>query len=71
MSWVQSRALTSECDTPSLQQNFDIAQYGGLWYEITRDSEFYWEKDGTCVTAHYSLNSDGTVQVYNSQMEPG
>ena len=43
----------------------------GLWYEITRDSEFHWEKDASCVTAFYSANEDGTVAILNSQMLPG
>ena len=65
---VLSRSIDSECDTPTLQQNFDLSKYTGLWYEIARDSEFYWEKDGTCVTAHYAPNKDGSIQVFNSQI---
>ncbi len=45
-------------------QNFDAEQYAGKWYEIAR-FDFKHEKDMSNVTAEYSLNSDGTIQVVN------
>ena len=43
---------------------FDIEKYTGKWYEIAR-LDFYWEEGLSQVTAEYTLNSDGTLQVDN------
>ncbi len=43
---------------------FDLMQYLGTWHEIARfDSRF--ERDLVEVTAHYSLNEDGSIKVVN------
>lgn len=45
--------------------NFDVNKYLGTWYEIARfDSRF--EKDLDNVSAQYSLNEKGNVDVLNS-----
>ena len=49
-------ALTSPCANPELQADFDPSSYVGRWYEIQRKADFYFEKDGVCDTADYSLN---------------
>ncbi len=54
------------CDQPTLQSDFDITQYLGVWYEIVRDVETSYELGTDCVTPKYSLNPDGTVNVKNS-----
>ena len=54
------------CDQPTLQSNFDITQYLGTWYEIVRDAATSYEKGDDCVTPHYSLNPDGTLNIKNS-----
>ncbi|MBP1617784.1 MAG: lipocalin [Bacteroidetes bacterium] len=43
---------------------FDVDKYLGKWYEICR-LDFYWEKGLSQVTAEYSKNPDGTIQVNN------
>ena len=44
--------------------SFDAKRYMGTWYELARiDHRF--EKGLTEVSAHYSLNDDGTVTVIN------
>ncbi|MFA5556366.1 MAG: lipocalin family protein [Flavobacteriaceae bacterium] len=45
--------------------NFDVNQYTGLWYEIAR-IDFKHERNMDNVTAHYSLNEDGSIKVFNS-----
>lgn len=45
-------------------ENFDINKYMGQWYEIAR-FDFKQEKDLSQVTATYSLNEDGSVNVLN------
>ncbi|MFI3285670.1 MAG: lipocalin family protein [Rikenellaceae bacterium] len=43
---------------------FDLGRYLGKWHEIARfDTRF--ERDLVSVTAHYSLNPDGTIKVVN------
>ncbi len=45
-------------------ENLDLSRYLGEWHEIARfDSRF--ERDMVSVTAHYSLNSDGSIKVVN------
>ncbi|MFA6769817.1 MAG: lipocalin family protein [Bacteroidales bacterium] len=43
---------------------FESERYLGKWYEIAR-IDFKYEKDLNNVTAHYSLNEDGTIKVDN------
>ncbi len=43
---------------------FDLNRYSGQWYEIAR-IDFFFEKGLSNVTAHYSLNEDGSVKVVN------
>lgn len=45
-------------------EDFDKEKYLGQWYEIAR-LDFFWEKNLKNVTANYSLNEDGTIQVIN------
>ncbi len=45
-------------------EELDLGRYLGHWHEIARfDTRF--ERDLVSVTAHYSLNSDGTISVIN------
>lgn len=45
-------------------ENLDLSRYLGKWHEVARfDTSF--ERDLVRVTAHYSLNSDGTINVVN------
>ncbi|MFI3279299.1 MAG: lipocalin family protein [Rikenellaceae bacterium] len=45
-------------------EELDLSRYLGQWYEVARfDTRF--ERDLVSVTAHYSLNDDGTIKVIN------
>ena len=44
--------------------NFDLQRYLGKWYEIAR-FDFTFERNLSQVTAEYSMNKDGSVQVVN------
>ncbi|CAM4378431.1 Outer membrane lipoprotein Blc [Comamonas aquatilis] len=44
--------------------SFDVKRYMGTWYELVR-IDHHFEKGLTEVSAHYSLNDDGTVTVVN------
>ncbi len=50
-------------------KNFDANRYLGTWYEIARlDHRF--ERGLEQVTAHYSLNPDGSIKVINRGYDP-
>ncbi|MGF3054413.1 lipocalin family protein [Microbacterium sp. YY-03] len=53
--------MTDVVSLPAL----DLERYLGPWFEIAR-LPMRWEDDkATCVTAHYTMNDDGTVRVDN------
>ena len=45
-------------------KNFDAKDYEGKWYEIAR-FDFKYEKDMNQVTAQYTLQEDGSIEVIN------
>jgi len=50
---------------PSVVQSVDLNRYTGLWYEIVRLPNPF-EKNLKCVTAIYTLRTDGKITVLNS-----
>lgn len=53
-----------EMQPPETVDFVDLERYTGLWYEIARyDTPF--DEDAVGVTAEYTLNENGTVQVFN------
>lgn len=48
---------------------FDAAKYAGTWYEIARIEQWF-EKDLIQTSAHYTLLSDGSMQVVNRGFHP-
>ncbi|XP_071958207.1 apolipoprotein D-like [Antedon mediterranea] len=58
------------CPKVTVQDNFDVASYLGVWYEAAR---FYaeFQGDARCVVAEYSLKDNGHVNVLNSAYFPG
>lgn len=54
----------TEREAHSVEQ-LDLQRYLGLWYELGRLPLRYEDDTATDVTAEYSLNDDGTVQVDN------
>jgi len=57
-------------DVPQPARPVDLSRYMGRWYEQFR-YEASFEKDMDEVTADYSLNADGTVNVVNRGRKPG
>jgi apolipoprotein D and lipocalin family protein len=45
-------------------KNFEVDKYLGKWYEIARLNHSF-EEDLIKVTANYTLNTDGTIKVFN------
>ena len=62
--------VTRACLEPTVEQNFDLNSYLGLWYEARRDVECRYE-EGVCNTASYSLRDDGDIRVRNNQYVDG
>ena len=46
---------------PVAAKNFDIQAYTGLWYEIVRDKELWYEANQDCVTPYYTYRPDAPV----------
>lgn len=58
------------CPETSLQSNFQLTPYLGNWYEIVREKNIQFES-GDCVSANYTLNTDNTVKVVNTEYVNG
>ncbi|XP_071958966.1 apolipoprotein D-like [Antedon mediterranea] len=58
------------CPEVTVQENFDVNRYLGIWYEAAR---FYttFQKDSRCVVANYTLKDNGHINVLNSGYFPG
>ncbi|XP_065368373.1 apolipoprotein D-like [Calliphora vicina] len=46
-------------------EDFNVEKYLGKWYEYAK-YPVYFEADGKCISAEYSLNSSGLVNVKNA-----
>ncbi|KAJ8397580.1 hypothetical protein AAFF_G00438560 [Aldrovandia affinis] len=57
------------CPDPPVQANFVIHKYLGKWYEIQKLPASF--EKGKCVEAEYSLRTDGTIKVLNSELRRG
>ncbi|XP_013106862.2 apolipoprotein D [Stomoxys calcitrans] len=51
-------------DNVKSMESFDVEKYLGTWYEYSKYPVKF-EANGKCITAKYTLNADGTVQVKN------
>ncbi|XP_059490319.1 apolipoprotein D-like [Neocloeon triangulifer] len=60
--------INSPCQNVTIEQNFDLPRYLGRWYEYRRFFTFF-ELNGKCVTATYSDNLNGTIEVRNYQVD--
>ncbi|XP_045472708.1 apolipoprotein D-like [Harmonia axyridis] len=52
----------------SVEKSFDLNKYLGKWYEQEKYFAVF-EFDGKCVSATYSLADDGTIKVFNQQID--
>ncbi|XP_043465732.1 apolipoprotein D-like [Leptopilina heterotoma] len=55
------------CPKVKVIQDFNASKYMGLWYAATKYFAIF-EFGGKCTTANYSLNSNGSVNVINRQI---
>ena len=56
---------------PKTVQKVDLNRYAGMWHEAARMPNPFEDKAAEKITAQYSLNSDGTIQVENRCMVKG
>lgn len=54
-----------ECPDVTVQENFTIPEYMGIWYEVKRFPTVF-ELLADCVTANYTLQDNGKVLVKNT-----
>ena len=56
--------LFGKCPPVKLADNFNQDKYAGNWYEISRDSEFFYEMGQECVTQQFTSQANGTLDLY-------
>lgn len=67
LTTVSCSASWGKCIDMKLQEDFNLQDYSGLWYEQARDKTFKYEK-GDCQQARYAAGSQkDSVYVLNSQ----
>ncbi|XP_030351157.1 apolipoprotein D isoform X1 [Strigops habroptila] len=54
------------CPDPAVQEDFDINQYLGKWYEIEKLPSSF--EKGSCIQANYSLKENGKFKVINKEL---
>lgn len=48
----------------------DLTKYTGKWYQVYEDKfDKLFQKDGKCATAEYGINDNGTISVFNQQID--
>jgi lipocalin len=55
------------CFNVQIQKDFQVNSYLGKWYSYQQYPACF-SDGGSCVTAQYGLNPNGTVSVFNSQL---
>ena len=72
MNWILFLSLIGYCLCKEYKavDNLDLNEYTGKWLQVYGNSfDKVFQGDGSCVTAHYSLQDDGKVKVYNEQID--
>lgn len=61
-----SDIIYNPASAPTTVDNVDLAQYAGTWFEIGRLPMSFQKKCASDVTATYTPNTDGSIQVLNA-----
>ena len=56
--------ILGTCPPVQLATNFDKTKYAGNWYEISRDSEFFYEMGQECTTQQFVAQENGSLNLY-------
>ena len=71
MNWILLLILVGYCLCKEYKavDKIDLNEYTGKWLQVYGNSfDKVFQGDGSCVSAHYSLEDDGKVKVYNEQI---
>ena len=66
MTSVTAKISNGTCATPTLQPDFNPTKYLGIWFQVAKDLNSPSE-NGNCAQSRYSLNTNGSLAVANSQ----
>ena len=72
MNWLLFLSLIGYCLCKEYKavDKIDLNEYTGKWLQVYGNSfDKVFQGDGSCVTAHYSLQDDGKIKVYNEQID--
>ena len=71
MNWILLLSLVGYCLCKEYKavDKIDLNEYTGKWLQVYGNSfDKVFQGDGSCVSAHYSLQENGEVKVYNEQI---
>jgi len=63
---VSSKFGWGPCPKHDVVDSFDLGKYSGGWYEMYRIANVAFEKNLVCVTANYTVQTNGHAQIENS-----
>ena len=61
---TDARMSFGKCPPVKLASNFDKEKFAGNYYEIARDSDFFFEMGHECTTQQFTLQEDGSLDLY-------
>ena len=64
-------ASNAQAQTVQSVPAVDLKQYSGTWYEIASFPSFFQREDCVGTSATYTLNTDGSIKVWNQCYYPG
>ena len=65
---VSGEFFMGSCPNAQVVQDFDVAKYTGVWWEIQRTKSVPYYATNRCVTADYELKDDGSISVKNQNL---
>jgi lipocalin len=68
LGMVNARTSNGACSAPALQADFDAIKYQGTWFQAAKDV-YSPDENGNCAQTRFIVNSDGTLNLRNSQFD--
>lgn len=66
---VEANWYWGGCPDVDVIQDFDASKYMGTWWVPRQVKNLPYDANTRCVTANYTLNSDGSINVLNSGLD--